>query len=105
MIGEGTKIDNLVQIGHNVIVGRNCSLLPSAESRVARCWATTSFSAAKWELQINLVVGEGAMIGAKSGVATSVPAGEKWLGLPAWPAREFLRASAASRRLAGEGRQ
>ena len=53
----------------------------------------------------HLAVGEGAMIGAKSGVATNVPAGEKWLGLPAWPAREFLRASAALRRLAGVGKQ
>jgi hypothetical protein len=42
-----------------------------------------------------------AMIGAKSGVATSVPVGEKCLGLQAWPVRDFLRASAALRRLAG----
>ena len=40
------------------------------------------------------------MIGAKSGVATNVPAGERWLGLPAMPAREFLRITAAQRRTA-----
>ena len=41
------------------------------------------------------------MIGAKSGVVSNVPAGEKWLGFPAWPGREFLRATAVLRRLVG----
>ena len=46
----------------------------------------------------HLTIGEGAMIGAKSGVVSNVPAGEKWLGFPAWPGREFLRATAALRK-------
>ena len=47
VIGEGTKIDNLVQIGHNVTVGRIASLLPSAGFPAALFWATTSFLAGK----------------------------------------------------------
>jgi len=42
------------------------------------------------------------MIGAKSGVGSNVPAGEKWLGFPAWPAGEFLRATTALRRRWGK---
>jgi UDP-3-O-[3-hydroxymyristoyl] glucosamine N-acyltransferase len=38
------------------------------------------------------------MIGAKSGVVSNVPPGEKWLGFPAWPGREFLRATAVLRK-------
>ena len=38
----------------------------------------------------HLIIGEGAMIGAKSGVVSNVPAGEKWLGFPAWPGRDFF---------------
>ena len=102
VIGEGTKIDNLVQIGHNVTVGRHCII-------VAQCGLSGSvvledhvILGGQVGIADHLTIGEGAMIGAKSGVVSNVPAGEKWLGFPAWPGREFLRATAALRRRVGE---
>jgi UDP-3-O-[3-hydroxymyristoyl] glucosamine N-acyltransferase len=71
VIGEGTKIDNLVQIAHNVEIGRHC-----------------------------VTIGSGAMLAAGSGVMSHVPAGAKWGGSPAGPAREWLKGVAAVRRLA-----
>jgi len=52
----------------------------------------------------NITVGSGAMIGAAAGVMTDIPAGEKWVGTPAMPMKEFFKGVAAVRKLArGEG--
>lgn len=103
-IGEGTKVDNLVQIGHNVTIGRNCII-------VAECGLSGSVTlgdnvvlGGQVGIADHLTIGEGAIIGAKSGVVSNVPAGEKWLGFPAWPGREFLRATAALRKYIGKGK-
>ena len=105
VIGEGTKIDNLVQIGHNVTIGRHCMI-------VAECGISGSVTlgdnvtlGGQVGIADHLTIGDGAMIGAKSGVVSNVPAGEKWLGFPAWPGREFLRATAALRKYIGEGKK
>src|SRR5262245_19951219 len=103
VIGEGTKIDNLVQIGHNVTIGRHCII-------VAQCGLSGSVTlrdhvvlGGQVGIADHLEIGEGAIIGAKSGVVSNVPAGERWLGYPAWPGREFLRATAALRKYIGKG--
>jgi UDP-3-O-[3-hydroxymyristoyl] glucosamine N-acyltransferase len=105
VIGEGTKIDNLVQIGHNVMIGRHCII-------VAQCGLSGSvvlgdhvILGGQVGIADHLTIGEGAMIGAKSGVVSNVPAGEKWLGFPAWPGREFLRATAALRKRIGDDKK
>jgi UDP-3-O-[3-hydroxymyristoyl] glucosamine N-acyltransferase len=105
VIGEGTKIDNLVQIGHNVTIGRHCII-------VAQCGVSGSVSlgdhvvlGGQVGIADHLTIGAGAMVGAKSGVATNIPAAEKWLGSPAWPVREFLRAMTALRRLSSDSRK
>lgn len=97
IIGEGTKIDNLVQIGHNVTIGRHCIV-------VAHCGISGSTTledyvvlAGRVGLADNITIGEGAIIGAGSGVMSSIPAGEKWLGYPAMRSREFLRSMMALR--------
>jgi UDP-3-O-[3-hydroxymyristoyl] glucosamine N-acyltransferase len=91
VIGEGTKIDNLVQIGHNVSIGRHCII-------VAQCGISGSvviedhvILAGQVGLPDNVTIGERAIIGARSGVMSDIPAGEKWLGYPAMRGREFLR--------------
>jgi UDP-3-O-[3-hydroxymyristoyl] glucosamine N-acyltransferase len=100
VIGEGTKIDNLVQIGHNVTVGRHCII-------VAQTGISGSVTLEDWVVlggQVgiadHLTIGEGAQIGASSGLMNDVPAGAKWVGAPAKPVREFFREVAALRRLA-----
>jgi UDP-3-O-[3-hydroxymyristoyl] glucosamine N-acyltransferase len=100
VIGEGTKIDNLVQIGHNVRIGRHCII-------VAQTGISGSVTLEDWVVlggQVgiadHLTIGEGAQIGASSGLMHDVPAGAKWVGAPAKPAREFFREVSALRRLA-----
>lgn len=99
VIGAGTWIDNLVQIGHNVRIGRGCILI--AQSGVAGSTVLEDYAvlAAQAGVAGHLRIGMGARIGAKSGVMRDVPAGEEQLGAPAMPVREFMRQVAALKRL------
>jgi len=102
VIGEGTKIDNLVQIGHNVTVGRNCIIVAQCGLSGSVVLGDNVILGGQVGIADHLTIGEGAMIGAKSGVASDVPPGEIWLGSPAWPRHEFIRASATLRRQFGQ---
>jgi UDP-3-O-[3-hydroxymyristoyl] glucosamine N-acyltransferase len=97
VIGEGTKIDNQVQVGHNVSIGRHCILV--AQVGIAGSCVIEDYAVLGGQAGIadNLTIGEGAKIGAKSGVYADIPAGETWLGIPAMRGREFWRAMAALR--------
>lgn len=99
VIGAGTWIDNLVQIGHNVKIGRGCVLV--AQSGVAGSTVMEDFSvlAAQAGVAGHLRIGMGARIGAKAGVMRDVPAGEEQLGAPAMPVREFMKQVATLKRL------
>ncbi len=101
IIGEGSKIDNLVQIGHNVVVGRHCILV--SQSGVSGSSVLGDFAALGGQAGLtgHLEIGAGAQIAAQAGVMTDVPAGERWSGAPARPLREFFREVAAVRKLAG----
>jgi UDP-3-O-[3-hydroxymyristoyl] glucosamine N-acyltransferase len=99
VIGEGTKIDNLVQIAHNVRIGRNCVI-------AGLCGISGSVTVGDWVmlggsvgLADHVSIGDGAQIAARAGVMNDVPAGEKWAGAPAQPLREFFREVAAMRAL------
>jgi UDP-3-O-[3-hydroxymyristoyl] glucosamine N-acyltransferase len=101
VIGAGTKIDNLVQIGHNCTVGRLCLIM----SQVGLAGSTRVGDGAILAGQVgvggHLEIGARAKVGAQAGVFGDVPAGETWSGYPARPHRESLRASAALFKLAG----
>jgi UDP-3-O-[3-hydroxymyristoyl] glucosamine N-acyltransferase len=99
VIGEGTKIDNLVHIAHNVTIGRHCVIAGQCGFAGSTTVGDNVMMGGQVGIADHLTIGDGAMIGAKSGVVSNVPAGEKWLGFPAWPGREFLRATAKLRRL------
>lgn len=103
-IGSGTWIDNLVQIGHNVKIGRGCILI--AQSGVAGSTVMEDFSvlAAQAGVAGHLRIGKGARIGAQSGVMKDVPAGEEQLGAPAVPVKEFMRQVVALKRLTNGGK-
>lgn len=91
VIGEGTKIDNLVQIGHNVRVGRNCIIV--SQVGIAGSAVLGDYVVLGGAVGVNghIKIGDGAQIAAKSAVPTDVPAGAKWGGIPARPMTAFLR--------------
>ncbi len=99
VIGEGTKIDNLVQIAHNVLIGRHCILV--AQSGVAGSSILGDFAVLGGQSGIvgHITVGAGAQIAGNSGVTQSVPRGQRWAGTPAQPARRWAREAALMRRL------
>jgi len=106
VIGAGAKIDNLVQIGHNVRIGRGCVLV--AQSGVAGSTVLQDFVAVAAQAGISghLKVGAGAQIGAKSGVMRDIPSGMTVLGSPARPVREFFRLCALwDRQLKARGKK
>ena len=100
VIGAGSMIDNLVQIGHNVQLGRNCILV--AQSGISGSTRLGDFVMIGGQAGLvgHLEIGAGARIGAKAGVPNDVAAGETVLGSPAVPIRLHHRQAAALKRLA-----
>ena len=88
-IGKGTKVDNLVQIAHNCIIGEHSVLC----SQVGLAGTTTLgkhvICAGQAGLAGHLTVGDGAVIGAQAGVPKDLPGGQMYLGAPAVPRLEF----------------
>src|SRR5262249_57588518 len=89
--GEGTKMDNLVQIGHNCQIGKHNLII--SQVGIAGSSSTGDYVVLAGQVGISdhVHIGDGAMVGAGSGVPSDVPAGEKVLGYPAWPARTTKR--------------
>jgi UDP-3-O-[3-hydroxymyristoyl] glucosamine N-acyltransferase len=90
-IGEGTKIDNLVQVGHNCRIGRHNLLV--SQMGIAGSSSTGDYVVIAGQVGIvdHVHIGDRAMIGAKAGVTKDVPEGERMLGAPATPEREQKR--------------
>jgi UDP-3-O-[3-hydroxymyristoyl] glucosamine N-acyltransferase len=100
-IGAGTKIDNLVQIGHNVKVGKLCMIMAQVGIAGSTTIGDGCVLAGQAGLGGHITIGAGARIAGQSGVFGNVPAGESWSGYPARPHRESLRATGALFKLAG----
>lgn len=101
VIGAGTKIDNLVMIGHNVRVGRLCLIVAQAGISGSTRLGDGCVIGGQVGISGHNQIGDGARIAAQAGVFGDVPAGETWSGYPARPHREALRAQAALFKLAG----
>jgi len=100
VIGAGTKIDNLVQVGHNARVGRLCLLCAQVGVGGSSRIEDGVVLAGQAGISGHLTIGAGAKVGAQAGVIGDIPAGEAWSGYPARPHREAMRASAALFKLA-----
>lgn len=100
VIGAGTKIDNLVQIAHNVRIGRFCFIAAQAGLAGSTRIEDGAQVGGQAGLGGHLTIGVKASVAAQSGVFGDVPAGEVWSGYPARPHKEQLRTQAALVRLA-----
>ena len=99
VIGAGTWIDNLVQIGHNVKIGRGCVLV--SQVGIAGSTVVDDFVVLAGQVGVagHLHIGAGAQIAAKSGVMKNVPAGAKLMGYPAIDMKEHLKQIAFLKRM------
>jgi UDP-3-O-[3-hydroxymyristoyl] glucosamine N-acyltransferase len=101
VIGRGTKIDNLVQIAHNVRIGKLCLILSQVGIAGSARLGDGVVLGGQAGIAGHHVIGDGARIAGQAGVFGDVPAGETWSGYPARPHREALRAQAAVFKLPG----
>jgi len=100
VIGENTKIDNLVQVAHNVRIGRNCVIAGLSGISGSVKIGDNVMVAGGVGLADHLSVGDGARLAARSGFMHDVPAGEVWAGYPAKPIGQAMREIALLTRLA-----
>ncbi len=98
-IGEGTKIDNLVQIGHNVQIGKNCLIVSQAGISGSCQLGDQVILAGQSGVAGHLQIGDGVIASGKSGITRNLQAGEKVGGFPAQSQRQFLKTQAALRDL------
>ncbi|TGQ72677.1 MAG: UDP-3-O-(3-hydroxymyristoyl)glucosamine N-acyltransferase [Mesorhizobium sp.] len=105
IIGQGSKIDNLVQIAHNVRIGRNCIVAGLSGISGSVVVGDNVTMGGGVGLADHLTIGTGAKLAARSGFMSNVPAGEIWGGYPAQPMAEAMREIAMLRRLARTRKQ
>ena len=105
MIGEGSKIDNLVQIGHNAIIGRHCVI-------VSMCGISGSTELGDFVVMGgqsgtvgHIKIGSGAQVGGASHPTHDVPPGARYFGTPAKPLRESAREQAMIKRLVARDKE
>ena len=98
-IGDGTKIDNLCQIAHNVRIGRNCIIAGKSGISGSCTIEDGAILAGSVGLCDHVTVGAGAILAAGSGVMHNVPAGERWGGAPAKPVLQWHRETTALKKL------
>lgn len=100
IIGDGCKIDNLVQIGHNSVMGRCCIMAGNSGLAGSVTLGDGVIIGGSASVKDHTTIGAGAIIGAGSGVIADVPAGKTFLGYPACDSREKLKQWVALRKLA-----
>ena len=91
IVGDGTKIDNLCQIAHGVVIGKECFLASGVGIAGGTVIGDRVLLGGHVGISNGLHIGDDAEVGANSGVFRSIPAGEKWMGMPAGPGIEFFR--------------
>jgi UDP-3-O-[3-hydroxymyristoyl] glucosamine N-acyltransferase len=103
VIGEGTKIDNLVQIAHNVVIGRHCVIV--SQVGISGSATLEDFVVLGGHVGVvgHLTIGMGAQIAGSSNVNSDVPRGARWGGTPAKPVRDWFREMLWLKKMAARG--
>jgi len=104
VLGAGTRVDNLVQIGHNVRTGRGCVLVAQVGISGSTVLEDHVMAGGQAGFAGHLTIGRGARIAAQSGIMEDVPPGIEVLGSPARPIREAVRSLHVLRKLTHESR-
>ena len=99
VIGQGTKIDNLVHIAHNVVMGRHCLVMGQVGFAGSTHLGDYCVIASQSGIAGHLKLGNQAMVGAKSGVMRDIPDGGRVLGIPAAPDKQAKRQMIAVQQL------
>jgi UDP-3-O-[3-hydroxymyristoyl] glucosamine N-acyltransferase len=99
IVGKGTKIDNLVQIGHNVTVGEHCIIVSQVGISGSTKLGNYVILGGQVGLAGHLKIGNRVSVAAQSGVMNNIPDGEKWLWSPAQPDRQAKRQMIALQQL------
>ncbi len=99
IIGEGTKIDNLVQIGHNVVIGKHCLIVALTGISGSTKLGNYVTVAGQVGISGHVTIGDKATLAARTGVTTHLPGGVVYSGRPAKPFREDMKLRANLRRL------
>ena len=99
LIGEGSKIDNLVQIGHNVVIGKHCLII--SQTGISGSSQLGDYVTAAGQVGIagHVTIGSKAVLSGRTGVTANLPGGEVYAGKPALPIREEMKLQALVRRL------
>lgn len=100
VIGRNTKIDNLVQIAHSVVIGGNCVLAAHTGISGSTVIGDGCMFGGRAGIADHVTIGSGARIAAAAGVMHDIPAGESWGGIPARPMLRWMRETATLSRLA-----
>jgi UDP-3-O-[3-hydroxymyristoyl] glucosamine N-acyltransferase len=99
IIGRGTKIDNLVQIAHNVVIGEHCLVVSQTGIAGSSKLGNYVILAGQVGIAGHLKIGNRVSVAAQSGVMNNIPDGEKWLWTPAQPDRQAKRQMIALQQL------
>lgn len=91
-IGSGTKIDNLVQIAHNVRIGKNCIIIAQVAIGGSAEISDGVILAGQVAVRDHVKIGKGVMVGGQSGVGHDIPDGQMFSGTPAIPHRTWMKA-------------
>lgn len=105
VIGAGTRIDNLVQIGHNVKIGRMCVIVAQTGISGSTELGDGVVSAGQSGIAGHLKIGSGARIAAQSGIMRDIEPGAEVMGTPAVPIRQFMRQAALMSKMAGKKKE
>jgi UDP-3-O-[3-hydroxymyristoyl] glucosamine N-acyltransferase len=92
IIRKGVKIDNLVQVAHNVVIGEDSIIVAQVGISGSTKVGKNVTLAGQVGLVDHIEIGDNVMVGAQSGVTHDLPANQGYIGSPALPHREFLRA-------------
>lgn len=105
VIGEGAKIDNLVQIGHNTLIGRHCIVVGQVGISGSVVVGDFAILGGMAGVADHVTIGAGARVGGLAGVTRDLEPGRDYGGHPARPIRQWFRENAVLAKLAQRGRQ